>query len=204
MKRVFSLFALCVTVFTYAQTSYLPVSAKNIQHTPVYNDPMFRLIDQKGRIPYKGHTCSYASTSSEQGTDGKMYGENEYATVELKIQYYTPEGKMVLDQIIASNAPELEVQSHVKSQKAGADNPNYKRSVITKVVSGGKMVITTDHYTNCAEDVYKEYHSINYSSYAIVGTAHLRITGNYNSKDAALAEKWHNKIVEQVKKIGFK
>lgn len=184
--------------------SYLTANAVNVTHTPgsgVANN-LFTIIEQRGLVPYKGRSCDDISESFTETEDGKKYGDNEYVSVHVHMQYYTQQAKSIFDQILQYNHPATELKKFETTSRNDAQGGNY-RSLVNKETTDGRMVIQND-LLSCTESKYKEFHNIFFRSYAIIGTAIVVIDGSYNSDDESLAEKIHSEIVSNMRTIGNK
>ncbi len=197
------LVSLASLVVVAQEPSYLPPTAVNIIRT--FGGPpnsMFSLFEQRGWVPYKGVGCDDASTAFEEGADGKRYGNNEYVEVYVLIQHYKPDGKFTFDLIMQNALPQGELKEYKESAKGNIPD-GVIRTVTEKDVNNGKMIIKVDR-SGCIMSQHSETTTIYFKSYAIIGATLVGIRAFYYSTDATFAEKLHNEVVGQIKKIGFK
>lgn len=184
------------------EPSYLPANAVVQSKTPESaTNPHLTVVEQRGLVPCKGHSCDDESMSYEEGPDGKQYGCNDYCSVQLQIQHYTEQGKLMFDQFMQYTPPLAQIKEYQNG--IGSAAPNAKRKVVSKDLPGGRMVLYTD-LSACVESKYKEYSYTVFKSVTAVGTTVINLQGGYYSADPAVAEKIYNDVLAQIKKNGIR
>lgn len=187
----------------YAEdASLLPADAVGVTIQSAPANDMMVAIEQRGFMPYKGRTCTDASTAFETGEDGKEYGDNEYTIVNLSIMHYKAEYKSAFDALLQMAHPSMNLKQEEENAKSGGTPHGsmlLSRSVNRTPVNDGEMLLITDAI-RCIESEHPSYVQTTYQSYAIIGTSIVSINGSYNSSDAKLARRIHNETVAKVKK----
>lgn len=185
------------------EPSYFPQKTVNLKKTPSYTakSDIINSIEQKGLIPYQGHACETSSSSFEEGENGKSYGSDEYAQINLKIIQYGPAGKQIFNQLKPYDESKRELAEYASSSKTEMDNVGTRKSrvILPKDFADGKIVFVKD-VIQCTESHYKEYTVIQFRSIALIGTTIINIDGFYNSDDENIAKNIRSEILANIVK----
>jgi hypothetical protein len=176
-----------------AQISCLPSGAVDVLTSAAPESPLFRIVEQKGRVPYKGKSCDDQSNSFDSFTPGGQFGILEFAPVTVTVQSYSEQGKVTFENIM-QHAPPAELLKRKAQELKQETTEGFKRKVSLKDAPSGKIIVVSDRYT-CTESKNPAYTLTSYYGYGISGRTIVNVEGNYYSADSTLAERIHKETV---------
>lgn len=182
-------------------TSFLPRNAVGIQTASVPANEVMIMVEQSGFVPYKGHGCVDESTAFNTGPDGKQYGDNEYTRVNLTVMRYKDAFKDMFDQLLQAAHPSMALRQEEENARSGDSDHGgllLNRAVRRIKVDGGEMLLVADTI-RCIESPHESFVQTRFTSYALMGTTQVNITGIYNSARDEVERRIHEETVAAVK-----
>jgi hypothetical protein len=155
-------------------------------------------IEESGLVPYRGHSCDDVSSSFRE-VKGRQLGNNEWAQVTVNVLRYGAGARFAFDQNMQFASPADALREAEAEARSGTDphGSRIDRTIRNGEAPHGRMLLIRDAM-RCIESKYQRYDMTDFESFAVVGTTIVRIKGQYNSADPAIAEKVHAAVVAKV------